>query len=114
MTMSAGAKARLEDFRQLLAHINDRILPDVGFELWDKSTVPRELPADMPAVAIADEGAVAALVRRPNMHTILNLWVTQRIDIRNGRPGAALAHCLAAAAETTHLCCAHSRRTTSC
>src|SRR5262245_10734164 len=84
MTMSAGANARLEHFRQLLAHINASILPDVGFELWDKSTIPRKLPPDMPAVVIADEGAVAALIRRPSMHTMLNLWVTRRIDIRNG------------------------------
>jgi len=84
MSVSASAKARLEHVRQLLADINARILPDVGFELWDGSTVPRELPPDMPAVAIVDEGAVAALIRRPSMHTMLNLWVTGRIDIRNG------------------------------
>src|SRR5215216_2198110 len=84
MIASAKSKARLEAFKQLLAHVNERILPDVGFEAWDQSTVPAELSADMPVVVIADEGAVAALIRRPSIHTILNLWVTGRIDIRNG------------------------------
>ena len=32
----------------------------------------------------AAEGVVAALLRRPNADTFLNLWVTSRIDIRNG------------------------------
>jgi cyclopropane-fatty-acyl-phospholipid synthase len=84
MIASAGGKARLAALRKLLAHISERILPDVGFELWDKSTVPAVLAPDTPVVVIADEGAVAALIRRPNMHTFVNLWVTVRIDIRNG------------------------------
>jgi cyclopropane-fatty-acyl-phospholipid synthase len=75
---------RLETFRQLLTNIQTHILPDVGFVLWDNSTVPVDLAPDALAVVIADEGAVAALLRKPSFHTFLNLWVTSRIDLRNG------------------------------
>jgi len=84
MKMSKRSQARLASFRRLLVHINEHILPNVGYELWDKSRVPADLAPDTPVIAIADEGAVAALMRRPRMHTLLNLWVTGRIDIRNG------------------------------
>jgi len=84
MTASARRDARLASVKRLLAHINEQILPSVGFEMWDKTTVPAEPAPDMPILAIADEGVIAALVRHPNMHTVLNLWVTGRIDLRNG------------------------------
>ena len=79
-----SAARRLDSFRRFLTHINERILPDIGFVLWDGSTVPRDLPADALAFAIADEGAVAAMLRRPSIDTLLNLWVTSRLDLRNG------------------------------
>lgn len=52
--------------------------------LWDKQTVPGDLPADALALSISDEGAIAALVRRPNIDTLANLWVSGRLDVRNG------------------------------
>jgi len=84
MIASAKSSARLAGLKKLLTHITTRLLPDVGFELWDGSITPSNLPSDAPILAIADEGAIAALVRRPNMHTFLNLWVTARIDLRRG------------------------------
>src|SRR6202161_494086 len=78
------AVRRLESFRRLLTHINERILPDLGFVLWDGSTVPGDLRSDALAFVIADEGAVAAMIRRPSIDTFLNLWVTSRFDLRNG------------------------------
>jgi len=75
---------RLDRFKRLLTHINERILPDLGFVLWDGSTVPADLSSDALAFVIADEGAVAAMLRRPNIDTFLNLWVTSRFDLRNG------------------------------
>ncbi len=81
---SSGAGARLASFKKLLAHVSEHILPDVGFELWDGSLVPDGLAPEAPILGIADEGVVAALLRRPNVHTILNLWVTGRIDLRRG------------------------------
>src|ERR1700722_6688717 len=78
------AARRLDRFRRFLTHVNERILPDVGFVLWDGSTVPADLPADALAFAIADEGAIAAMIRRPSIDTFLDLWVTSRLDLRNG------------------------------
>jgi cyclopropane-fatty-acyl-phospholipid synthase len=59
-------------------------MPEIGFVLWDGSTVPANLPPHALAFVIADEGAVAAMLRRPNIDTLLNLWVTSRLDLRNG------------------------------
>src|SRR5580704_4588787 len=78
------AARRLDRFRRFLTHISERILPDLGFVLWDGSTAPADLPADALAFVIADEGAIAAMIRRPNIDTFLNLWVTSRFDLRNG------------------------------
>ena len=77
------AARRLETFRRFLTHISERILPDLGFVLWDGSTVPADLSADALAFVIADEGAIAVMIRRPNIDTFLNLWVTSRLDLRN-------------------------------
>ncbi|HEX2726198.1 MAG TPA: cyclopropane-fatty-acyl-phospholipid synthase family protein, partial [Beijerinckiaceae bacterium] len=78
------AQDRLRSLRQLLAHARERTGIELGFVLWDGSTVPQDLAANGLAVVIADEGAVAALVRRPKLETIASLWVTKRIDIRGG------------------------------
>jgi cyclopropane-fatty-acyl-phospholipid synthase len=75
---------RLDSFKRLLAHVREALPVDVGFVVWDGSTVPADLSPDALAIALADEGAVAALIRRPNLHTILNLLVSAQIDIRNG------------------------------
>jgi cyclopropane-fatty-acyl-phospholipid synthase len=78
------ATRRLDNFKRLLAHAQARLSLEFGFVLWDGSTVPADLPRSALAIGIADEGVIAALVRRPNLHTLANLWVTARIDIRNG------------------------------
>ena len=86
MTGSADRKAarRLASLTRLITHVHERILPDLGFVLWDGSTVPADLRADALALVIADEGAIAAMIRRPNIDTFLNLWITSRFDLRNG------------------------------
>ena len=84
MPGASTSARRLDRFKRLLTHINERILPDLGFVLWDGSTVPADLSSDALAFVIADEGAVAAMLRRPNIDTFLNLWVTSRFDLRNG------------------------------
>jgi cyclopropane-fatty-acyl-phospholipid synthase len=78
------AEQRLAEFTRLLDHARERIGLDIGFVLWDGTAVPPDLPSSAQALTIADEGAVAALVRRPNLETLLNLWITGRIDVRNG------------------------------
>jgi cyclopropane-fatty-acyl-phospholipid synthase len=79
-----GTAKRLDSFKQLLAHARDRLGLDIGFILWDGSTIPDGLTPDAFAVALADEGVVASLTRRPNLETLANLWVSGRIDLRNG------------------------------
>lgn len=78
------AVQRLESFKRLLVNIRELALFDFGFVLWDGSTVPADLASNAQAIAFADEGVVAAMLRRPNADTFFNLWVTARIDIRNG------------------------------
>jgi cyclopropane-fatty-acyl-phospholipid synthase len=81
--MDAAAK-RLQGMRELLAHVRQAYGLDVGFVLWDGSTVPADLPADALAVVIADENVVAALVRWPTLDTAANLWASARLDLRGG------------------------------
>jgi cyclopropane-fatty-acyl-phospholipid synthase len=86
MSPSANLRgeARLLSIRQFLGHARDQLSFDVGFFLWDGSTVPADWPSGELTIVITDEGAVAALMRRPKLDTIVNLWVAARIDIRNG------------------------------
>jgi len=86
MNALANGKAarRLRSFERLLAHVHELLSLDFGFVLWDGGTVPADLPSNALAIVFADEGVVAAIVRRPTADTLLNLWVTARIDIRNG------------------------------
>src|SRR5689334_22668629 len=81
--MDAAAK-RLASLKKLLTHARECLGVDLGFVLWDGSTVPENLKPDAFALAIADEGAVAALMRLPNTDTLANLWATARLDLRNG------------------------------
>ena len=64
--------------------IHQRMALEFGFRLWDGSSVPADWPASSLAVAIADEGAVAGLLRAPKITTLANLWAAKRIDIVNG------------------------------
>jgi hypothetical protein len=75
---------RLVSVRRLLDHISERLALDFGFILWDGSTIPNSLAPGTLALCVADEGAIAALVRRPTLDTVLNLWVSGRLDLRNG------------------------------
>jgi cyclopropane-fatty-acyl-phospholipid synthase len=78
------AASRIAAIKILLAHVRDVTKLDIGFVLWDGSTVPTDLAPNALAISLADEGVIGALVRKPKLDTILNLWVTKRIDIRNG------------------------------
>jgi cyclopropane-fatty-acyl-phospholipid synthase len=82
--MDAKAADRLESFRWLATHVRALLKFDFGFVLWDGSTVPADWKPDDLAIVIADEGVVAAMVRRPSLNTLFNLLVSARIDIRGG------------------------------
>ena len=75
---------RIASFRRLLEHAHERLKLEFGFLLWDGSRVPADYPRDGLAISFADEGVVAALIRRPKIDTLANLWATARVDVVNG------------------------------
>ncbi len=79
-----AAERRLEGVRKLLAEAHARMALQFGFRLWDGSLVPADWPRDALALAIADEGVIAALLRAPRVTTLANLWAAKRLDIVNG------------------------------
>ncbi|NBQ75833.1 MAG: class I SAM-dependent methyltransferase, partial [Acetobacteraceae bacterium] len=78
------AQSRLTAFRRLLTHAHERLDLGFGFKLWDGSTIPENLPKDALMISLADEAMIAALLRKPNIDTLANLWVSARLDILNG------------------------------
>jgi cyclopropane-fatty-acyl-phospholipid synthase len=79
-----GALARIASIRRVATLARQTLALDLGVVLWDGSTIPSDLKPNELAIVIADEGAVAAVIRSPNIKTLANLWVTSRISIRNG------------------------------
>jgi cyclopropane-fatty-acyl-phospholipid synthase len=87
-----GALERIASVRRVVTLARETLALDLGVVLWDGSTVPSDLKPDALAIVIADEGAVAALVRSPKIKTLVNLWVTSRISLRNGTLFDLVAH----------------------
>lgn len=79
-----SANSRLKSLWKLLAHAHELLELEIGFRLWDGSRVPEDLADDAFAIQFADENLIAALIRSPNPETLLNLWVSKRIDLVNG------------------------------
>lgn len=77
-------RARRDALAALLTEAHGRLGLRLGFRLWDGSRVPDGWPADALAVTIADEGVVAALVRRPRLDTLIKLHVDGRLAVDNG------------------------------
>ena len=75
---------RLEAVRGLLGDVHRALGLQFGFELWDGSTVPADLPASAMRLVIARESVVAALVRRPRLDTVINAHVAGLLDLKNG------------------------------
>jgi cyclopropane-fatty-acyl-phospholipid synthase len=70
--------------KRLIETLHGRLELKFGFRLWDDSLIPATWPADGLTIAIADEGAIAGLLRKPKVTTLANLWAAKRIDIVNG------------------------------
>lgn len=79
-----GGVARLEMFRDLLSDVHRALDIPFGFELWDGSTIPSDLPSYAMRLVIRRESVIAALIRRPNLDTVLNAAVAGLIDLKNG------------------------------
>ncbi|HEY5796784.1 MAG TPA: class I SAM-dependent methyltransferase, partial [Bosea sp. (in: a-proteobacteria)] len=75
---------RLAALRRLLTQAHEKLGLKLGFRLWDGSSVPGDWPQDGLAIAIRDSGAVAALIRKPKLDTLLNLHISDRIALLNG------------------------------
>lgn len=84
MSVSSRKSRRLDALKRLVRHARERLAIEIGFVFWDGSTVPDNLDRDVIAIAIGDEETVAALIRRPTIDTLANLWVSGRLDLRNG------------------------------
>ncbi|WP_073053089.1 SAM-dependent methyltransferase [Kaistia soli] len=76
--------ARFERLKALIAHIRETLGVSLAFRLWDGTTIPADASPDALTIAIADEGVIAALFRKPKIDTLLNLYVTRRLDLLNG------------------------------
>lgn len=81
--MDSGQK-RLAALRHLLTQAHEAVGLKVGFRLWDGSLVPATWPRNGLAIAIRDPGAVAVVIRKPKLDTLLTLYVTARIALENG------------------------------
>ncbi len=73
-----AAEKRLRAIRDLLAHARERLGLEMGFVLWDGSTIPADFSPSALAIVIADEGAIAALIRRLTS-TRCSIWSFRRV-----------------------------------
>jgi cyclopropane-fatty-acyl-phospholipid synthase len=79
----SGAE-RLKIFRDLLEDAHKALDLQFGFELWDGSTVPADLPSYAMRLVIRRENVVASLLRRPSLDTVLNAYVAGLLVLKNG------------------------------
>jgi cyclopropane-fatty-acyl-phospholipid synthase len=82
--MVGKTESRLESLKALLDDAHRSMGLEFGFRLWDGVGVPADWPDDALAIRIADEGAVASLIRAPRLPTLANLWAAKRLDVVNG------------------------------
>ena len=72
MAAGAGEATRLEIFRDLLGDARKALDLEFGFELWDGSTVPADLPSYAMRLVVRQESVIASLLRRPTLDTAIN------------------------------------------
>ena len=49
---------RFDRFKRLLTHLRELLSLNIGFVLWDGSTVPADLPSSALAIVFADESVI--------------------------------------------------------
>jgi len=79
----SGAE-RLAIFRDLLSDVHRALDLQFGFELWDGSTIPADLPSYAMRLVIRRENVVASLLRRPKLDTVINAYVAGLLELKNG------------------------------
>ena len=77
---------KLKAAREAVGHIHQTMGLEFGFELWDGSQIPESTndAGKNMRIYIADEGVLSALIRRPKIDTLIDLWVTKRVDLLGG------------------------------
>lgn len=74
---------RLDRLKPLIGRFLAETGAGFGIELWDGTVLP-DGAAGGPRIAIADEGAFAALLKRPGLETVIGLHARGRLDLRGG------------------------------
>jgi len=82
--MTTRSNRRLDAARALLDHIHRTLGLTFGFELWDGTTVPADLPPGSLRIVLAHEAVPTRLVRRPKLSTLIDLHAAGLIDLRDG------------------------------
>lgn len=82
--MTTAEAKRLAALKRVLEEACRALKLPFGFALWDGTRVPEGWPADGLAVAVADEGVIASLLRRPRLDTVIQAHIAGRLDIVNG------------------------------
>lgn len=84
----SSPEKRLAAFRGVLADVHRALQLSFGFELWDQSRVPADLPDDAMRIAIADERLISSLVQRPTsdamVDAVVNAYMAGRLSLKNG------------------------------
>ncbi len=69
--------------RAVLGHIHEALEMRFGFELWDGSRIPADMPGDGLRIALS-QGALTRLLRRPGIKTLVELYAAGDIDPLGG------------------------------
>ena len=77
---------KLSVARELLEKVHELLNLKFDFVLWDGTTVPTQNGGNQDGLRIAlnDEGVLSALLRKPKLDTVIDLWTTKRIDLLGG------------------------------
>jgi cyclopropane-fatty-acyl-phospholipid synthase len=71
----------LDNARDIFRHVGERIDAPFSVELWDGSVIPLGLHADPNLrIRINGSGAIGAIMRRPNLETVLRQYAEGGID----------------------------------
>lgn len=84
----SSPEKRLAAFREVMTDLHRALKVPFGFELWDTSRVPADLPDDAMRIALSDEGLIAALVQRPTsdamVDAVVSAYISGRLSLKNG------------------------------
>ncbi|MCZ4280996.1 cyclopropane-fatty-acyl-phospholipid synthase [Kiloniella laminariae] len=83
--ISSGKNPVLDRVRRALTHVHEKLEPGFAFQLWDGSTIPATAAMEPGLrLAITDATAIPRLLRRPNLKTVIDLYLSGGLEIRGG------------------------------